>query len=175
MAPQETNLAGVHRSPHSLRSTNCSRLPLCSYGEDQVCGRSNGRNLSSLCPSIPEPGRASRATPLETLFPIFNRKPGVCGGCIASFCTFSTPVDDAVDNPIFSPANRRFSPPTHPAVQRAPRTEEPQFPGFPYPQGCGKTLSPSLQWQRAFGTRRPSHPRTRSRPPPSDDQPQILP
>lgn len=38
-------------------------------------------------------------------FPIFNRKCGLCDQCVPHFSPFSTPVDRAVENIHFSPAN----------------------------------------------------------------------
>jgi hypothetical protein len=168
-------LSGERCSPNSHRSTICSRLPLDSYAGNREFERADGPSRVSLSPNGRGYGRSPNAAYLETTFPIFNRKLGVCGRCIASFCTFSTPVDDAVDNWVVSPAKRSSLPTAQHAFHHVTETEEPLFPGFVCQQGCGKTPSASLQWRRAFGTRRAAHTRTRSRPPPSDDQPQIFP
>jgi hypothetical protein len=145
VTPPGTLLSLVRRSRRSRRSIICSRLPLDSYGGHRESGRSDGRSWSSPSPAVPGSSRGPKEDPLETTFPIFNRKLGVCGCCIASFCTFSTPVDDAVHNQVFLPANRWSLSSTQPAVQHPSETEEPLFPGFAYRKGCGKTSSASLQ------------------------------
>ena len=42
--------------------------------------------------------------PKKPTFPIFNRKGGVCGTSVSTFYTFSTAVDNSVDNPALLPA-----------------------------------------------------------------------
>jgi len=63
---------------------------------------------------LPMPVQHGAWSHKKPTFPIFNRKPRVCGCPIPAFCTFSTPVDSIVDKLAVFPANKRslFQKPT---------------------------------------------------------------
>jgi hypothetical protein len=84
-------------------------------------------------------GAHGAQTAKKPTFPIFNRKGGVCGLRLPLFCTFSTAVDDSVDNDHVPPAKSRSSHWGIPCPQGPFGTKELHFAHFPSGCTCGKS------------------------------------
>ncbi len=96
--------------PRSYPGGACGQPSLWRQRRSLVCRDRPLKGLTSAClrnaPREPFP-RWPRAARQKWTFPIFNRKPALCGLRVSPFCTFSTPVDTAVDSLRFSPAITR--------------------------------------------------------------------
>ena len=124
------------------------RLPLlislAPHRPQSVRATSPAITSSSRLPASPKPTiQDLLPAPLarrETTFPIFNRKPGLCGCWLPRFRTFSPPVDSSVDKPAALPANLSSLPserqPLPPIAQAKPL----HF-AHPYSHpACGKSM-----------------------------------
>jgi len=78
-------------------------------------------------------------------FPIFNRKPAVCGVSVPLFSTFSTPVHSHVDNYGSFPAKQLSYVRGNRHAGTSPTTKELHFADFVTHRRCGKTGSSPLQ------------------------------
>ncbi len=116
-----------------------------------------GAETCPMSPSRPprRPHARSSAHPevsAKPTFPIFNRKPGVCGTRVPLFYTFSTGVDDAVDKTYLLPAyHRSFAHERNP-LALAPQRKRMDFPGFRERSDLWKTAAGPTTMAESFDT-----------------------
>jgi len=91
-------------------------------------------------------------------FPIINRNSGVCGTRVSGFYTFSTAVEDAVENLGILPAKWRYIHEETRSRRTCYKRKSMDFPGFYPDTPCGKCPVRRIQWPSLLARAAPTNP-----------------
>ena len=128
-------------------------LVSCAPGRDRSGVYGARADFQGTCCAIAAHCRPRRGVGEKPSFPTINRKGGLCGTRVSPFYTFSTGVEDAVENRGVLPAKRQASwsgtQPDWPGHKR----KSMDFPGFLAWSLCGKWPHSWIEWPHRFDTR----------------------